>query len=71
MTLGKARRLLPRVGERRMEVPTILDRVESALPQECIVVSVNPRGLWYRVKFKKSGFCECYKVPDLNRRIRE
>lgn len=66
--MSKAIRLLPRVGDRRMEVPTISDKVDGAPPQKCRVVEVNPRGLWYRVQFINTGFQECYKVPDLNRR---
>lgn len=33
--------------------------------EECTVVEVNTVGLWYRVRFKKTGFHECYKVPRL------
>lgn len=52
--------LLPRVGDTRMERP-----LEGKQLEECTVVEVNTVGLWYRVRFKKTGFHECYKVPRL------
>lgn len=63
------RRLLPDVGDERMEVPT-QDRVPNGAPSkdrplECTVVEVNRAHLWYRVKFKDTGLHECYKVPQL------
>jgi hypothetical protein len=68
-----ARILLPKVGDVRREIPTIFktsSSVNSSIetPKECTVVGVNTAHLWYRVKFKDSGFTECYKVPRLKPR---
>ena len=59
------REMLPRVGEERMEIMTMFttNPLNDRKPQPCVVVEVNPRGLWYRVKFK-NGFSECYKMPE-------
>lgn len=62
------RELLPRVGEKLIKAPTIVHLrglVHTAEPQECEVVEVSQRGLWYRVRFL-SGATECYKVPEDN-----
>ena len=64
-TINEARAMLPRVGDTRWEVPTIPDKNQDRPAQECEVVEVNAAHLWYRVRFKKSGFTECYKVPRL------
>lgn len=69
MNVNDARTLLPKVGDKRMEVPTIgktNNCIENTTttPQECTVVEVNAAHLWYRVRFK-SGWTECYKVPRL------
>ena len=70
ISLEAARSLLPKVGDVRREIPTIfqtgngMGHITSA-PQECRVIEVNAANLWYRVKFKDSGFVECYKVPRL------
>lgn len=58
--------LLPKVGDVRIEVPTIPDK-QGPAPQECVVVEVHPAHLWYRVRFTGSGFYECYKVPPTGR----
>lgn len=63
-----ARTLLPKVGDVRMEIPTIYktsSNISTVIdkPEECTVVDVNAAHLWYRVKFKETGWCECYKVP--------
>lgn len=61
--------LLPKVGDKRMEVPTI-GKTNNCIefmttePQECVVVEVNAPHLWYRVRFE-NGWHECYKVPRL------
>lgn len=68
MEIAELIRSLPKVGDKRMEVPTISDKVDGAPPQKCRVVEVNSRGLWYRVQFINTGFIECYKVPDLRRK---
>ena len=70
ISMKAAQSLLPKVGDVRWEIPTIgktSSSVEVVLkePQECTVVEVNAAHLWYRVKFKDSGFIECYKVPRL------
>lgn len=67
MDLTEAIAKLPRVGERRKEVPTIMDGIEQVKPQKCVVVQVSKRGLWYRVRFTETGRCECYKVPKLRK----
>lgn len=67
MTVNEARALLPKVGDVRMEAPTI-DETEGAnkakAPQRCTVVQVNACHLWYEVEFE-NGFRESYKVPKL------
>jgi hypothetical protein len=68
MTKKEARALLPRVGDVLRMTPTIVHLrglVHDVPAQECKVVEVNRAHLWYRVKFKESGFTECYKVPKL------
>lgn len=61
----EARRLLPKVGERRMEIPTIAEAGGyNEKPQPCVVVEVNEVHLWYTVRFE-NGFKESYKVPRL------
>lgn len=69
MTVNDARSLLPKVGDVRMEVPTIYKsssnvEAEALPPEECTVVEVNAAHLWYRVRFE-NGWHECYKVPRL------
>lgn len=60
-----ARQLLPKVGERRSEVPTIAETGGyNDRPQPCVVVEVNAVHLWYTVQFE-NGFKESYKVPRL------
>lgn len=58
--------LLPRVGDKLRKTPTtvyLLGRTQAAEAQECEVVEVNRRGLWFRVQFPNS-VTECYKVPE-------
>ena len=57
------RKLLPKVGDVRMETMTVSDRTDVLKPERCVVVEVNERRLWYRVKFDRTGSCECYKLP--------
>ena len=62
------RELLPRVGDKLKKAPTVVcpkELVQTAAPQECEVVEVSQRGLWYRVRFL-SGATECCKVPEDN-----
>lgn len=54
---------LPAVGDHRMEVMTVTDRVDLNLAEPCVVVEVNRDRLWYRVRFDRTGSCECYKLP--------
>lgn len=71
ISIKAAQTLLPKVGDVRQEVPTIGQMGGSTCANEwntrceCTVVAVYPAHLWYRVKFKDSGFYECYKVPRL------
>ena len=61
----EAERLLPKVGDKRREVPTVYlssGRNEPPTPQPCVVVRVNQAHLWYTVEFE-NGFRESYKVP--------
>lgn len=59
-------RQLPKVGDKRMEEMTILrERRWDAPPEPCTVVYVNHTHLWYRVKFDRTGWCECYKLPHV------
>lgn len=68
MEKHEARRLLPKVGDQRMESPTIDETTSSrgtfvtTRPQRCVVVEVNEAHLWYTVQFE-NGFRESYKVP--------
>lgn len=69
MNVNDARTLLPKVGDKRMEIPTIYKtgsnvEAETLPPEECVVVEVNAAHLWYRVRFS-NGWHECYKVPRL------
>ena len=66
MTKTEAMALLPKVGDILKESPTIIIATAHTSPKRsCVVVEVNPQGLWYRVRFKRTGFYECYKVPRL------
>lgn len=68
LPLDDALAMLPRVGDARRELPTLPEYlIEGAKPQRCVVEYVNPRGLWYWVRFE-SGLTECYKVPKQRRR---
>lgn len=64
----KARLLLPKVGDKRMERPTIsettssIGSIQQNEPQRCVVVLVHPGHLWYTVQFE-NGIRESYKVP--------
>ena len=67
-SMEEVRRLLPKVGDRRLEVPTIDESQSTGIqlagrkPQPCVVVAVNPGHLWYTVQFE-NGIRESYKVP--------
>lgn len=65
MTKEEIRAMLPSVGDRRMEVPTILaDKSYNKKPRPCVVTYVNRRHLWYEVKFE-DGTRESYKLPRI------
>lgn len=67
LTPEEARALLPRLGSKRMEIPTVDESQNThqdshKTPQKCVVVYVNPEHLWYTVQFE-NGTRESYKVP--------
>jgi hypothetical protein len=68
MEKHEARRLLPKVGDQRMERPTIDETTSTkgtltaTRAQRCVVVEVNEAHLWYTVQFE-NGIRESYKVP--------
>jgi hypothetical protein len=63
MTKDEIRAILPNVGDRRMEVPTILaEKSYNKEPRPCVVTYVNRLHLWYEVKFQ-DGTRESYKLP--------
>lgn len=65
LSRDKVLALLPKVGDERMEYPTI-DETQSIsgseTAQRCVVVAVYPDRLWYTVQFE-NGIRESYKVP--------
>lgn len=65
ITKEEVRAMLPRVGERRMEVPTVLKgEGYNKEPRPCVVTYVNRRHLWYEVRFE-NGTRESYKLPRI------
>ena len=65
MTKAEARKLLPRVGDRRMERKLMSGAgVYQCELAACRVAYVNPRHLYYMVQFA-NGVRECFKVPAL------
>lgn len=66
MLKSKLREMLPKVGDVRKERMTLSDRTDLNPPEDCVVVEVRPEKLWYRVRFKRTGTCECYKLPKNN-----
>ena len=66
ISIEEARALLPKVGDVRMEVPTIDEggtkHIGVRKAQRCTVVYVNTAHLWYTVVFA-DGIRESYKVP--------
>ena len=63
MTKDEVREMLPKVGDRRMEVPTVLKgEGYNKEPRPCVVTYVNRLHMWYEVKFK-DGTRESYKLP--------
>jgi hypothetical protein len=63
MTKEEVREMLPKVGDHRMEVPTVLKgEGYNKEPRPCVVTYVNRLHMWYEVKFK-DGTRESYKLP--------
>lgn len=69
MSKNEAQRLLPEIGDKCMEYPTIDEASNSGhhggmRRQPCTVVAVYPAHLWYTVQFE-NGIRESYKVPKV------
>lgn len=66
MNKYRAQTLLPKVGDQRWEIPTVVlpGEGKEPKPERCIVVHVHPAHLWYTVQFE-NGFRESYKVPKV------
>lgn len=65
LTKAQVRAQLPKLGEVRMEIPTVdqtAGHYLAKVPQRCVVVDVRPEHLWYTVEFE-NGIRESYKVP--------
>lgn len=64
-TKEELRAMLPKVGDRRMEKMSASTsaQLEVLSPQPCTVVEVNEEAYWYRVRFDKTGICQCFKLP--------
>ena len=71
MTKYSLMRQLPKVGDRRLERRTLegkngaADANRFGDPEPCTVVEVHHAHLWYRVKFDRTGWYECYKLPHV------
>lgn len=67
-SLGELRAALPKVGDHRMETPTVYATAGLTemlrQPQPCRVVLVNKEHLWYMVEFEH-GYRETYKLPKV------
>lgn len=63
MLVKDLRKMLPKVGDVRMETMTVSDRMDVSKPERCVVVEVDAQRLWYRVRFDRTGSFECYKLP--------
>lgn len=70
ITKEQAQAQLPKLGDVRMERPTIDETtatrgaIQFTKPQRCVVVDVRPEHLWYTVEFE-NGIRESYKVPRI------
>ena len=65
LSCAKIQAMLPKVGDKRMEYPTIDEtqgNTGSETAQPCMVVAVHPTHFWYTVQFE-NGIRESYKVP--------
>ncbi len=54
---------LPNVGDKLMERRTLEGGRHMGELEPCVVVEVNHAHLWYRVRFTRTGFQECIKLP--------
>lgn len=63
LTKEAVRAMLPKVGDVRMEIPMLNNKIQTIPPMECVVIEVHREHLWYRVRFKETGHCESYKMP--------
>lgn len=65
LTVDDVRAMLPEVGEKLHHVPTLHKSLGTcdAGPQPCVVEYVNTAHRWYMVRFEKTGFRQCYKLP--------
>lgn len=65
LTKKRIREMLPKLGEKRMESPTV-DETQgihmTKEPRECVVVYVNRAHCWYTVQFE-DGTRESYRIP--------
>ena len=65
LTIRTLRAQLPKLGEKRMESPTVDETSGINTPKKpraCVVVYVNRKHCWYTVKFE-DGTRESYRVP--------
>ena len=62
IAIRDAAKLLPQVGDIRKERMTTGECVTIIPAQRCVVVEVNSKRLWYRVRYD-CGICECFKWP--------
>lgn len=65
-TKDELREMLPKVGTRLLKPMTRSSTfsAEIVTPEPCIVVEVNVENYWYRVRFDKTGTCQCFKLPE-------
>jgi len=66
-TARTLRAKLPKLGETRMETPTVDETPGHSVPKKpkmCVVVYVNPEHVWYTVQFN-DGTRESYKLPPV------
>lgn len=62
MTKDEVREMLPRVGDKLVRRMFSVDALSLA---PCTVVEVNAERFWYRVRFDSTGFCRCFKLPEI------
>lgn len=62
-TKEELRKMLPKVGTRLMK-PMMRSFLETSPLEPCTVVEVNTYYYWYRVRFDKTGTCQCFKLPE-------